>query len=354
MISDLMETASRISDRNSQSAGFTMAERLGLGPEVRELKLGPSFTNNKSTSFHTLKFDFKPASVDVSKMARVDVGTNNTMMVTVPHLDGAGIPHTVFKGSQRPHHKDCVLIIDRKTGEITLEKLSANIQVKKTRTEPKSQLHLGSSMTNISSNSISSSSNNRPITPVETKKSPTHSKLINKARVVNRKKKDPVVQLHTKQSSPRISPYHGKSPPNPMSESLPAQQSSTTQSTLASLPMIGSENDDFPMMSTIPSFVGSSQSTTQTRMSPVTNIRPPAQVQVTVENKEALSDTSSDSSSSDSSDSDSDTENVPVSTASNDHPNGTSSSSTSLMPNNLLNEDLQLSESESDSSDSDE
>lgn len=77
--------------------------------------------------------DFKPASVDVSKVARVDVGANNTMTVTVPHLDGAGIPHTVFKGSQRPYHKECVLIIDRVTGEITLEKLTANILVKKTR-----------------------------------------------------------------------------------------------------------------------------------------------------------------------------------------------------------------------------
>lgn len=77
--------------------------------------------------------DFKPASVDVSKVAMVDVGANNTMTVTVPHLDGAGIPHTVFKGSQRPYSKECVLIIDRVTGEITLEKLTANIQVKKTR-----------------------------------------------------------------------------------------------------------------------------------------------------------------------------------------------------------------------------
>lgn len=139
-----------------------MADKLGLGSEVRELKLGPSFTNKKSTAFHTLKCeyngqktekrgkkkwnyvthiyflhfpidDFKPASVDVSKMAQVDVGSNNTMTVTVPHSDGAGTPHTVFKGSQRAYNKECVLIIDRVTGEITLEKLSSNIQVKKTR-----------------------------------------------------------------------------------------------------------------------------------------------------------------------------------------------------------------------------
>lgn len=47
--------------------------------------------------------------------------------------DGAGVPQTVFKGNQRPYTKECVLIIDRITGEITLEKLSSNIQVKKTR-----------------------------------------------------------------------------------------------------------------------------------------------------------------------------------------------------------------------------
>jgi RNA polymerase II transcription elongation factor. len=71
--------------------------------------------------------------VDVSKVATVDVGTSQQVTVTVPHLDGAGTQHTVFKGSQRPYQKECVLIIDRLTGEITLEKLSSNIQVKKTR-----------------------------------------------------------------------------------------------------------------------------------------------------------------------------------------------------------------------------
>lgn len=77
--------------------------------------------------------DFKPASVDVSKMASVAVEKNQQVTVTVPHLDGAGTEHTIFKGSQRPYQKECVLIIDRRTGEVVLEKLSSNIQVKKTR-----------------------------------------------------------------------------------------------------------------------------------------------------------------------------------------------------------------------------
>lgn len=65
----------------------------------------------------------------------MDVANNHQVTVTVPHLDGAGVQQTVFKGSQRPYTKECVLIIDKSTGEITLEKLSSNIQVKKTRSE---------------------------------------------------------------------------------------------------------------------------------------------------------------------------------------------------------------------------
>ncbi|KOC62207.1 Ell-associated factor Eaf [Habropoda laboriosa] len=334
-----MKSVTSVPETNFQGIGRDMAERLGLGPEVRELKLGPTFTNNRSTAFHTLKYDFKPASVDVSKVARVDVGTNNTMTVTVPHLDGAGIPHTVFKGSQRPYHKECVLIIDRVTGEITLEKLTANIQVKKTRTEPKSQSHLGVSGGN---------SSNRPITPVETKRSPTHGRATGRTKVTSGKKREPSVQLHPKQYSPlRVSPYHGKSPPSTLTNSSPVQPS-VAQSTLASLPMIGSDNDDCPLTSSgsFPTINSSAPS----RSSPATNTQPAAKPSMTADSDEgALSDSTTSSSSSDSSDSDSDTENVPVLTGTNGHLNSTASSPTLLMPDNLLNDDLQLSESESDS-----
>lgn len=49
--------------------------------------------------------------------------------------DTSGVPKTVFKGNQRNYTKECVLIIDKVTGEMTLEKLHTNIQVKKTRSE---------------------------------------------------------------------------------------------------------------------------------------------------------------------------------------------------------------------------
>ncbi|XP_031849444.1 ELL-associated factor [Nomia melanderi] len=333
-----MKSVTSVPETNFQGIGRDMAERLGLGPEIRELKLGQSFTNNRSTAFHTLKYDFKPASVDVSKVARVDVGANNTMTVTVPHLDGAGIPHTVFKGSQRPYHKECVLIIDRVTGEITLEKLTANILVKKTRTEPKLQSHLGIPGGNNSS---------RPITPVEAKRSPTHGRATGRTKVTSGKKREPSVQLHPKQFSPlRVSPYHGKSPPSTSTNSSPVQLSAAPP--LASLPMIGSEIDDCPLMA--PGSFPPMNSSAPPRPSPAVNTQPTTKPPVHVDSDEgALSDSTTSSSSSDSSDSDSETENVPVIPGTNGHTNSTASSPTRLMSDNLLNDDLQLSESESDS-----
>lgn len=51
------------------------------------------------------------------------------------NADSSGVPKTVFKGNQRNYAKECVLIIDKTTGEVTLERLHHNIQVKKTRSE---------------------------------------------------------------------------------------------------------------------------------------------------------------------------------------------------------------------------
>lgn len=112
-----------------------IADKLGLTNEVREIKIGKSFGSNGNSCFHTIRYDFKPASVDTKKMAAVDIGEGNQVTVTVPHIEGSGTAQTVFKGSKKPYQKECVLIIDHDTGEITLEKLSCNVQLKKTRAE---------------------------------------------------------------------------------------------------------------------------------------------------------------------------------------------------------------------------
>ncbi|RWS28490.1 ELL-associated factor 1-like protein [Leptotrombidium deliense] len=97
---------------------------------------------NYSTQLICIADDFKPASVDTTKTASVEFVENNKATVTVPNVDGSGNAYTVFKGSKKPHQKECVLIIDNETGEITLERLTQNIVVKKTRAEGTSKAQL--------------------------------------------------------------------------------------------------------------------------------------------------------------------------------------------------------------------
>ncbi|XP_050346856.1 ell-associated factor Eaf isoform X2 [Nymphalis io] len=214
-----------------------MADKHSLNYDVRELKLGTSFTNNKTSQYHTIKYDFKPASVDVNKMATVDVGTNNQVTVTVPHLDGAGVPQTVFKGSQRPYTKECVLIIDRVTGEITLEKLSSNIQVKKTRQE--------------------SSQKQRPLTPVTTEFTNTTQRSTSRTRVATNRRTNnntgPSGVQNTQNRFNHAAPKTQnmvRSPPRVKTSPPQAPWSAGGNSTLASLPMIGF--DEAPARSSPP------------------------------------------------------------------------------------------------------
>jgi len=116
----------------------------------RDLKLGESFGKD-GMAFHSIRYDFQPASVDVTKMAAVEIQEKNSVTVTVPHLEGSGTLNTVYKGNKRPVQKECVLIFDHNTGQLSLEKLSNTIQLKKTRIEGSSR----------------ASQSNRPLTPSE-------------------------------------------------------------------------------------------------------------------------------------------------------------------------------------------
>ncbi|XP_018328059.1 ell-associated factor Eaf [Agrilus planipennis] len=367
-----------------------MADKLGLGNGERQLKLGQSFTSPKSSAFHTVRYDFKPASVDINKMASVEVSSNNQVTVTVPHLDGAGVPQTVFKGSQRPYHKECVLIIDRVTGVITLEKLSSNIQVKKTRSEaikpPLPQVVSSSSDRNTPNSSDRLSAGvlggpNRPQTP------PIGQRTSNKTRVTSgsRRPDRPITHLVPKHSplhaSPSYSsPGHYKSPKRDHLVNNSTNNDTHSQSTLASLPMIGMDDITEPPVPVVPHSSSSSIGAT-----PLSSKRSPPVLPVQQQNQQngrdligEISDTSSSSSDSDSgSDHETTASNVKglksgtsggsgggSSTGANasatatsrrngHHANGLafgSNSSPSLsMPAHILSEDLCLSESGSDS-----
>ncbi|XP_048480560.1 ell-associated factor Eaf [Plutella xylostella] len=349
-----------------------MADKHSLNYDVRELKLGASFTNNKASQYHTIKYDFKPASVDVNKMATVDVGTNNQVTVTVPHLDGAGVPHTVFKGSQRPYTKECVLIIDRVTGEITLEKLSSNIQVKKTRQE--------------------SAQKARPLTPVTSELTNTTQRSTSRTRVAtNKRGTSHTSALAAGPGAPQAAssaPRYGsgavqKTPPN-MVRSPPRQKTSPPQapgwsaggnSTLASLPMIGFDEAPAPAPPPPPhngytpappappraperreperreqerrEQERREEKVYQERMPPVDRSQPMMRSDLGNSVTHGVADQSSSSSSSDSgsdsgSDSDSDDNDAPA-------PPPTVPNGAAPLPTDVLNDDLCLSESGSDS-----
>lgn len=106
---------------------------------LHELKLGNSFDPKSKVGYHSIRYDFKPASVDTGKEAHVEISNGSQVTVTVPHVEDSSTSHTVFKGNKQPSQKECVLIIDHNTGTYTLEKLSSKISVKKSRLEGSSK-----------------------------------------------------------------------------------------------------------------------------------------------------------------------------------------------------------------------
>jgi len=52
----------------------TMAKNFGIGPGPHELKIGSSFTGGRGPKYQTIRYDFKPASVDPTKKSQVEIG----------------------------------------------------------------------------------------------------------------------------------------------------------------------------------------------------------------------------------------------------------------------------------------
>jgi len=303
-----------------------MAEKLGLGTEPRKLRLGESFSKNGHTAFHTFRYDFKPASMDTKKMATVQIGPNNQTTVQVPHVEGSGTSHTIFKGPRKPYTKECVLIIDHATGEIVLEKLSSNVQLKKTRAEGGAKFQP------------------RPMTPVEQtnskKASPPQKHSPNNLRPPH----SPVQRTSPNQTSP-----YQRSPTS-LSQKSPANQRSPSMPNL--VPPTGTAKPN--------SFV-SSMPLLASDFIPVAAVPVPETVDeasevgiLTDSSNESSSSGGSSSSGSESSDEESEKKDrirKPISSVENATSNSQYSSS-NLPPSmprfSQLSEDLHLSESESD------
>jgi ELL-associated factor len=79
----------------------------------------------------TDRYDFKPASINGSEAATLEVGQHDEVTISIPHSDGERFNE--YKGGRKASTKDCVLIIDHVTGKITLERLTHKMMVKNTR-----------------------------------------------------------------------------------------------------------------------------------------------------------------------------------------------------------------------------
>lgn len=140
------------------------------------LKLGETFEKQPKSAFHTVRYDFKPASIDTSCEGDLEVGKGEQVTITLPNLEGSTAPVTVFKGSKRPYMKECILIVNHDTGEYRLEKLSSNIAVKKTRAEGSSKIQSRlEQQTSRLSQQMKSGSGNK--VPSSTKSSPPKEKM---------------------------------------------------------------------------------------------------------------------------------------------------------------------------------
>jgi len=305
-----------------------------FGSEPAELKLGSTFSG-KGPGYHTLRYDFKPASVDINKPASVDISSSNReVTVNLPNFDSAGTAHTVYKGSHKDYTKECVLIIDHTTGEITLEKLTTNVQLKSTRNAAEKP--------------------QKPIVQIN----PVLSEK-NRTATVDKRLKGKIQQKKQVKKSPKKAPQSPKvanlSPPNNAQHVNKSPQFFMSESPMSSsLPLL---NDDDCSMTGFdsqahPSFSLSDIKTdikTENKTESYDELVPAAR-------SLELSESSSDSGSSSSSDSDSD-DSTPPPTQKNvekhpspifNSPNTNGFKGHVVDPGRILDEDLQLSETDSD------
>ncbi|CAK6971718.1 ELL-associated factor 2 [Scomber scombrus] len=218
------------------------------------LKLGETFEKHPRSGYHTVRYDFKPASIDTTCEGELEVGKGEQVTITLPNLEGSSAPVTVFKGSKRPYMKECILIVNHDTGEYRLEKLNSNIAVKKTRAEGSSKVQsrleqqtsrLGQQMKTSSS---SSSSSNK--TSASSKSSPPKEKhpaspmddiereLMAEARVMDQMSSDSSSDSNSSSSSSSEDSSSSDSedertsapPPAPTHHSMPILNTSSTNS----------------------------------------------------------------------------------------------------------------------------
>jgi len=188
-----------------------MASTVLNDKKVRTIHLGSTYKRKRQTSLHTLRYDFKPASVDLSQTGRIEVQENNEIEVTLPSSIKKG--NIVYTGSKKPALKECVLIYDPVTDEFTLEKVASQCYIKKTRASnskmpaalPQPPLGLQKLKKNAtkkpSSSQKSSSTSKQAASSQQQQQGPPHTgrkqELVQEERMDRSRSISPTVQQHT-------------------------------------------------------------------------------------------------------------------------------------------------------------
>eukprot|EP01136_Pigoraptor_vietnamica_P027152 Opistho-1_new@83127 len=81
------------------------------------------FPSSARESYHLLRYDFKPASVDESRPGSLSLDEKDGVVVDLPAVNGG--EGAQFKGPRRAAQKECVLIYDRVKKEFKLEKITS-------------------------------------------------------------------------------------------------------------------------------------------------------------------------------------------------------------------------------------
>lgn len=63
----------------------------------------------------------------------MEITSTNQVTLKYPQADNEGSSDFMYSGTMRQFPKEYFLVIDHVTGEVTLEKLTANIQLKRTK-----------------------------------------------------------------------------------------------------------------------------------------------------------------------------------------------------------------------------
>ncbi|KER21415.1 hypothetical protein X801_09228 [Opisthorchis viverrini] len=129
-----------------------------------DVKLGKSFLDPDAATFMTMRCDFMPASVDRSQPGSIRVDEGKEVVVNLPNVASIGPGSTCFRGSARPVQKECILIYNKRTGELTLERVAHAVQLKKTREERKPTPCLVNTASTSNSETQSDSAR-RPLVP---------------------------------------------------------------------------------------------------------------------------------------------------------------------------------------------